>query len=65
MSKRKVLIPLDGSEFSREIVRVVRTFFDPNDVQLNLFRAAYPPTVTPDVKPHDVFVGAMPAGRIL
>ena len=28
MSKRKVLIPLDGSEFSRQIVDVVQDFFD-------------------------------------
>lgn len=60
MSKRKVLIPLDGSEFSRQVVRVVRTFFDPKDVHLILFRAAFPPSVAPDVSPQDVFAGAMP-----
>ena len=60
MAKRKVLIPLDGSEFSRQIVRVVRTFFEPQDVALVLFRAAYPPTVATDVAPQDVFIGNMP-----
>ncbi len=60
MTKRKVLIPLDGSAFSLQIVQVVRTFFDPNDVNLVLFRAAYPPSVAPDVSAHDVFMGAMP-----
>jgi nucleotide-binding universal stress UspA family protein len=60
MSKRKVLIPLDGSEFSRQIVRVVRTFFEPNDVRLVLFRAAFPPSVSTDVSPQDMFAGAMP-----
>lgn len=60
MSKRKVLVPLDGSEFSRQIVRVVRTFFEPNDVRLVLFRAAFPPSVATDVSPQDMFAGAMP-----
>lgn len=60
MTKRKVLVPLDGSEFSRQIVRVVRTFFDPKDVRLILFRAANPPAVTADIAPQDVFAGAMP-----
>lgn len=48
MSKRKVLIPLDGSEFSRQILRVVRNFFEPGDVELVLFRAAFPPVVASD-----------------
>lgn len=60
MSKRKVLVPLDGSEFSRKIVRVVRSFFDPKDVHLILFRAAYPPTVSPEVSPQDVFASSLP-----
>ena len=38
MPKRKVLIPLDGSDFSRQIVRIVRNFFEPDDVELILFR---------------------------
>jgi len=60
MTRRKVLIPLDGSTLSRQIVQVVRTFFDPDDVDIVLFRAAYPPSIAPDVRPQDVFVGAMP-----
>jgi len=60
MTKRKVLIPLDGSSFSRQIVQVVRTFFDPDDVDILLFRAAYPPSIATDVAPQDVFMGAMP-----
>ncbi len=60
MTKRKVLIPLDGSEFSRQIVQVVRSFFDPGDVELILFRAAVPPAVSTDLTPHDVFVGGVP-----
>ncbi len=38
MSKRKVLVPLDGSEFSRQIVRVVQDYFDARDVNIVLFR---------------------------
>ena len=43
MSKRKVLIPLDGSEFSRQIVRVIQDFFDPRDATLTLFRVSRAP----------------------
>lgn len=60
MKKRKVLIPLDGSEFSRQIVRVVRGFFAHEDVMLVLFRAATPPIAPAEVATHDVFVGGMP-----
>lgn len=60
MAKRKVLVPLDGSELSRQIVRVVRTFFDPKDVCLILFRAGNPPAVGSDIVPQDVFAGSMP-----
>lgn len=60
MSKRKVLVPLDGSEFSRQIVRVVRSFFDPKDVHLILFRAAFPPAVSPEVSPQDVLASSLP-----
>lgn len=57
MAKRKVLIPLDGSEFSRQIVPVVRNFFEPKDVILILFRAAYAPAVSPELLPADVYAG--------
>lgn len=63
MKKRRVLIPLDGSEFSRQIVRVVRGFLAHEDVTLVLFRAAIPPTVATGAAPVqdvDVFVGGMP-----
>lgn len=60
MAKRKVLVPMDGSEFSRQIVRVVRSFFDPKDVRLVLFRAANPPAITAEVEPQDVIAGSMP-----
>lgn len=56
MNKRKILIPLDGSDFSRQIVRVVQDFFDPDDVSLILFRAAYPPAAADE--------SAHPAGLV-
>jgi hypothetical protein len=40
--KRKLLIPLDGSDFSLQIVRVVVDFFDPRDMALLLLRIAPP-----------------------
>lgn len=43
--KRKILIPLDGSDFSLQIVRVVLDFFDPRDVSLVLLRVAAPPSL--------------------
>lgn len=58
--KRKVLIPLDGSEFSRRIVPVVRSFFDPEGAELILLRVAQTPSASPDVSPQDVLVGSLP-----
>jgi nucleotide-binding universal stress UspA family protein len=61
MSKRKVLIPLDGSEFSRQIVRTVVEFFDPRDVSLVLFRVAQPPGIPLEVSSaHDMMAGGYP-----
>jgi nucleotide-binding universal stress UspA family protein len=62
VTKRKVLIPLDGSEFSRQIVRVVKSFFAPEDVSIILFRAVYPPTVPEEVRPHDLLVSQAALG---
>jgi len=42
MSKRKVLIPLDGSKTSRQILAVVQHFLNPGDVQLTLLRITQP-----------------------
>ena len=60
MPKRNVLIPLDGSDFSRQIVKVVRNFFEPDDVDLILFRAAFPPVLPSESSPADIFAGGMP-----
>ena len=57
MAKRNVLIPLDGSEFSRQIVPVVRKFFDPQEVTIVLFRAAFAPTKASDAMSSDAVVG--------
>ena len=65
MAKRKVLIPLDGSEFSRQIVRVVQEFFDPREVSLVLLRVASAPSVPLDApSARDMFGGAARAASI-
>jgi nucleotide-binding universal stress UspA family protein len=60
MTVRTVLIPLDGSRSSRQIVRVVRTFINPEGVKLILFRAANPPAAPLEVNPNDRISSAMP-----
>lgn len=46
MSKRKVLIPLDGSIFSSQILHVVRDYFRPEDVNIVLIRVSTPLLLT-------------------
>jgi len=61
MSKRKVLIPLDGSEFSRQIIRVVQDYFDARDVSMVLLRVAQPPSVPLELpSARDMMVGGYP-----
>jgi nucleotide-binding universal stress UspA family protein len=61
MSKRKVLVPLDGSEFSRQIVRVVQDYFDARDVNIVLFRVVQPPSVPLEIpSARDMIVGGYP-----
>jgi nucleotide-binding universal stress UspA family protein len=43
MSKPKILIPLDGSKFSQQILAKVRNFFSPADTELILLRVASAP----------------------
>ena len=43
MGKSKLLIPLDGSEFSRKILAHVCTIFDPEKVEIKLLQVAKPP----------------------
>lgn len=47
MFKRKVLIPLDGSEFSQQILAQVSRFLNPTETELVLFRVGLPPHVEP------------------
>jgi len=47
MSKRKILVPLDGSKFSREIFAVIRSNFKPESVELILFEALDPVSSPP------------------
>jgi nucleotide-binding universal stress UspA family protein len=42
MKKRKVLIPLDGSAFGRQIVPVLCDYVDPEEAELVLLRVALP-----------------------
>jgi nucleotide-binding universal stress UspA family protein len=43
MFPHRILIPLDGSDFSRQILSVVRKFLPPSDNLLILLRVADPP----------------------
>jgi nucleotide-binding universal stress UspA family protein len=43
MTKHKILIPLDGSKFSQQILAQVRDFFNPADHELILLRVALDP----------------------
>lgn len=46
MAKQRVLIPLDGSAFSSQIINVVRNYFRPEDVDLILIQIAKPVLVS-------------------
>jgi nucleotide-binding universal stress UspA family protein len=48
MSKRKVLVPLDGSEFSRQIFEVIESYLRPDDVTLVLMQVIAPHLLTAD-----------------
>ncbi len=56
MPKRKVLIPLDGSDFSGQILEVVCDYFRPEDVDLVLMRVATPTLLTAESRS---YVGVM------
>ncbi|MBX3010327.1 MAG: universal stress protein [Caldilineaceae bacterium] len=56
MSKRTVLIPLDGSDFSRQILPVVQQYLQPEKVSLILFQVAIPNLVTVE---SNVYASAM------
>ena len=42
MNRQKILIALDGSDFSRQILPTIRTFFAPETAELILFEAIVP-----------------------
>ncbi len=59
--KRKVLIPLDGSDFSLQIMRIVLDFFDPRDISLILLRVAQPPNLPLELSSsRDMLIGSYP-----
>ena len=38
MNRQKILIPLDGSDFSNQILSTIRTLFDPETTELILYK---------------------------
>lgn len=48
MPKRQVLVPLDGSEFSRQIFEVIADYLQPEDVALVLIQVISPQLLTAD-----------------
>jgi nucleotide-binding universal stress UspA family protein len=56
MSKHKILIPLDGSKFSQQILPQVRDFFNPADHELILLRVAPEPQGLVAMPPQPVAV---------
>lgn len=59
MTRHKILIPLDGSEFSEQILPTIRNFFDPEECELILLRVAPPPHGI-EVTPPPVLTAAWP-----
>lgn len=54
---RKVLIPLDGSDFSRQILPHVQTFIDPAENELVLLRVARTPEGITGMPPRPISAG--------
>lgn len=48
MTKRKVLVPLDGSDFSRQIFEVIESYLRPEDVTVILLQVISPHPLTAD-----------------
>jgi hypothetical protein len=55
MSRRTILLPLDGSSFSRQIIPHVLSTFKPDEFQLTVFRAAKPGSHRAEDLPPSVF----------
>jgi nucleotide-binding universal stress UspA family protein len=51
MSRQKVLIPLDATEFSRQIIPCVRKFLDPAQNEVVLLRVGQPPAAVTTASP--------------
>lgn len=62
MAQRKVLIPLDGSPFSDQILSVIESLLDPHTTELVLFHAAFPPVLPSEDVPIDMIGGRIPFG---
>ena len=57
MGTYRILVPLDGSAFSRQALDHVRRLFSPTDYEVILFRAAEEPAGVVAAPPRDVLVG--------
>ncbi len=55
--KKKILVPLDGSDFSRKILPYLRNFFSPEDYDVYLLRVAKPPSGAEISPPRSVIIG--------
>ncbi len=63
MKKQNVLIPVDGSELSAQILPIVKRFFSPEDVRLFLFQAVKPLALEREALPLSIAVAPfMPLG---
>lgn len=54
MAKHRILVPLDGSDFSRQILPYVREFLSAADNELVLLRVGSRPAVNTSPPPHPV-----------
>ena len=54
MARHKILVTLDGSDFSRQILTYVREFFGAADNELVLLRVGSRPAVNTSLPPHPV-----------
>ncbi|RIK34071.1 MAG: hypothetical protein DCC55_33780 [Chloroflexi bacterium] len=63
MAKRKVLIPLDGSAASRQVVPVVAEYVKPEEAELILLRVALPVVLPSETMPYSRYESDRPEPR--
>lgn len=55
MNRRTILLPLDGSPFSRQILPYIQSTFRPEEYELTIIRAARPGTESAEDLPPSIF----------